>query len=113
MRKATTALSMLAALMLGAAAMGCEKEPVSRAVTDNAAIVDEVLFTKDGCTVHRFRDDDFHYYVVCDRGRSAAVEQTRTERRTCGKTCSVLVTVADVAPVVYRDTQLTNAGASR
>lgn len=54
--------------------------PMSRAGSDNVAVVVETLFTHDGCTIYRFKDgdlEDYHYYAVCDKPARVAVESMR------------------------------------
>jgi len=61
---------------------GCVAEPVAAYGTDNSAIDVHQLFTHDGCTVYRFRDASFHYYVTCARGPAQTMTQV-----SCGKNC--------------------------
>lgn len=62
---------------------GCEHDPVSTTVTNNASVPVSLLFEHDGCKVFRFEDGGRNrYFVKCPCG-SATVGQF-TERR--GKT---------------------------
>ncbi len=43
----------------------CVNDPIATAPSNNADIHVDELFTHDGCTVYRFRDGNYHYYVRC------------------------------------------------
>ena len=64
MHKAMSRLALLglAALLFIA---GCVNEPIATAPSNNADIRVDELFTHDGCTVFRFKDGPYHYYVRC------------------------------------------------
>ncbi len=51
---------------------GCIEPGISRAPTNNAHIDVETLLTHDGCTVYRFRDVAYHYFVRCLDARAAS-----------------------------------------
>jgi hypothetical protein len=65
--------------------------PVSTAATNNPDVDVEELVTHDGCTVYRFRDRIYHYYVRCRDGAPGAPGPTRATSTSspvsCGKTC--------------------------
>jgi hypothetical protein len=44
----------------------CVNDPVATAPSNNADIHVDELFTHEGCTVYRFRDGAYHYYVRCN-----------------------------------------------
>lgn len=48
--------------------VGCAKDPVSTASTDNAQIKVELLFEKDGVKVYRFSDAGRYIYYTDARG---------------------------------------------
>lgn len=67
------------------ALLGCGKDPMSKASTDNPEITVSTLFTHDGCTVYRFSDyGNPHYFVRCPQEQMTI--NTRTE--SCGKGCA-------------------------
>lgn len=50
----------------------CSKDPIATAQTDNKDYVVETLFTKDDCTVYRFKDRGYYrYFVKCNTGQSS------------------------------------------
>ena len=54
----------LIALLLAIAS--CAKEPLSEEKTDNGEIKISLLFTHDGCSMYRFRDDgEYRYFTKC------------------------------------------------
>jgi hypothetical protein len=55
-------MACLALLPLVAA---CVNDPVATSPSNNADIHVDQLFTHDGCTVYRFKDGWYHYYVRC------------------------------------------------
>ncbi|HET7371857.1 MAG TPA: DUF4884 domain-containing protein [Gemmatimonadaceae bacterium] len=69
-------------LLLAIAVSGCLATPVSSSPTNNQDIDVQQLFTHEGCTVYRFRDGGYHYYVRCAQG----VAQTMSPQ-SCGKNC--------------------------
>lgn len=64
---------------------GCAANPVSVHATNNDEVPVEKLFTHEGCTVYRFKDVGYHYYVRCD-GPGIAMTHSREP---CGKGCVV------------------------
>jgi hypothetical protein len=56
----TPALTLLAIPLLA-----CVNDPVATTPSNNADVRVDELFTHDGCTVYRFRDGAYHYYVRC------------------------------------------------
>jgi hypothetical protein len=84
-------LVLLAALLLIA---GCEKEPLSRAVSTNREIPVDRLFEIDGCRVYRFYDGRSRYFASC----AGVTSGSHTEP--CGKNC--LRTVPDEIPTGVR-----------
>jgi hypothetical protein len=72
---------------------GCVSEPLSVHATNNAEVPVEKLFTHEGCTVFRFKDGGFHYYVRCEgNGTSAATLGG------CGKGCEETVPTVENCP---------------
>lgn len=72
--------------------LSCDHDPVSSGPTTNPNITVEVLFVKDGCTMHRFEDGGrSRYYVTCKDGNLATLT---TE--SCGKSCTTEVEVQTV-----------------
>lgn len=45
--------------------LACVNDPVATTASNNGEVPVDVLFTHDGCTVYRFRDGIYHYYVRC------------------------------------------------
>ena len=43
----------------------CVTEPLATSPSSNPDLRVDTLFTHDGCTVYRFRDLSYHYYVRC------------------------------------------------
>lgn len=64
---------------------GCTK-PAEESHRVNTQFSVEKLFTHEGCSVYRFEDNRYHYYVKCNNS-SAVIEQYS---QTCGKghTCT-------------------------
>lgn len=86
-----TASKLLVMLLLGSLVMvGCEKvtpeqraaraqQEQERAYKQDYQVVE--LFTKDGCTVYKFRDNgDRHYFTNCNGSTST--------QQDCGKHCT-------------------------
>lgn len=59
---------MRAVLLASALALACNGSPESVAQTANPDFRVERLFTHDGCTVYRFLDAGYRYFVRCDSG---------------------------------------------
>jgi len=60
----------------------CSRDPIATERTNNSQIQDEILFQKDGYTVHRFFDNGRAIYWVVPSG------QTYSEwTEYCGKNC--------------------------
>ncbi len=49
----------------------CVNDPVATSPSNNADVHVDELFTHDGCTVYRFKDLQYHYYVRCKGEPSA------------------------------------------
>jgi hypothetical protein len=56
--------------------------PIAVSPTNNREVEVQELFTHDGCTVYRFRDWTYHYYVRCDGRKAQALSL-----QPCGKNC--------------------------
>lgn len=56
----TISLALAAASLLG-----CVNDPVVTHPSNNAQVHVDELFSHDGCTVYRFQDGWYHYYVRC------------------------------------------------
>jgi hypothetical protein len=70
-------------LLVAAMLVGCAKDPVASAVSDNPEITLEIMFRHEGCTVYRFSDNArYHYWADC-RG---TVSSERLEG--CGRNCA-------------------------
>jgi hypothetical protein len=69
-------------LLFAIVSTACVSAPVSSSPTNNQAIDVEQLFTHEGCTVYRFRDGPYHYYVRCDNGTAQTISP-----QSCGKNC--------------------------
>jgi hypothetical protein len=74
----------IAPCLVTAALAGCVNDPVATSPSNNPDMQVDMLFSHDGCTVYRFRDITYHYYVRCHDARSAETLSTRS----CGKSCS-------------------------
>jgi len=62
----------------------CRNDALETTQTDNVEISVGKLFTKDGCTVYRFKDGgSSRYFVKCNSGQSS-VEWSSS----CGKGCT-------------------------
>jgi hypothetical protein len=81
--------------------------------TNNPEITVDVVATHDGCTIYRFRDGGFHWYVRC-RNEPATVAMTL---KSCGKGCVHDETVAtesvDPAPPGQRGKTASDSTAGR
>jgi hypothetical protein len=75
----------LAALLLWMPITGCVTDPLATSPSSNPDLHVDTLFTHDGCTVYRFRDLGYHYYVRCLGAPSSQTVSTFTCR---GKGCS-------------------------
>jgi hypothetical protein len=75
----------LAAFLMLTPLVGCFAEPVGRGPTNNPEVQVDLLFTHDGCTVYRFRDVGFHYYVRC---QDTAPGETVSTLACTGKGCT-------------------------
>jgi hypothetical protein len=74
----------LAACLVATSFMGCvATEPVATSPSNNPDLHVDTLFTHDGCTIYRFRDLAYHYYVRCQDASPAQTISTLG----CGKTC--------------------------
>jgi hypothetical protein len=69
---------MALALTILALVTACVNDPVSTVPSNNAGIHVDELFTHDGCTVYRFRDGSYHYYVRCKGEPGKGVPETTT-----------------------------------
>jgi hypothetical protein len=88
----------LAIIILTAAALaGCEEKPIATIETDNPAIKVNKLFTHDGCTVYRFIDSNYQYFVKCTAPAGQVITAQQTiSRESCGKNCVRSVTIQTV-----------------
>ena len=60
---------------------GCEKPPQSMNSTTNPSVPVEKMFTHEGCTVYRFRDDGrLVYYTNCKGSTQSTVQSGKTTR---------------------------------
>ena len=75
------------ALVLGAGSSACSPAtPEAVHATSNAEVPVERLFTHEGCTVYRFFDRGYHYYVRCDGTATSTASPNG-----CGKNCEETV----------------------
>jgi hypothetical protein len=72
------------ACILAAPLFACVEPAVATAPSNNANIEVDTLFTHDGCTVYRFHDGTYHYFVRCRDAQSAST----LSRVPCGKNCT-------------------------
>jgi hypothetical protein len=84
---ATGCLSLLGAT-------GCVASALEERPTNNPEITVQVIATHDGCTIYRFRDGHWHWFVRC-RGEPSTVAMTQTP---CGKGCLRDETIAAQSP---------------
>ena len=54
----------------------CVTDPLATSPSSNPDLRVDMLFTHDGCTVYRFRDLSYHYYVRCDNARPTQIVST-------------------------------------
>jgi hypothetical protein len=64
---------------------GCMNPPIASSPSNNSNVGVDTLFVHDGCTVYRFYDAGYHYYVRCVGAKS---EVTAFSQVSCGKNCS-------------------------
>ena len=76
-------ISLIAICSLGLFA--CHNDPISTIQTDNNKIKIDKLFTHDGCTVYRFLDGNYIYWVHCPNSGDESTMWTTEE--SCGKSC--------------------------
>jgi hypothetical protein len=74
----------VAAAVVGIPLTACAASPLATARSNNPDVHVDTLFTHDGCTVYRFRDIQYHYYVRCPGAQSAVTRSTLS----CGKYCN-------------------------
>jgi hypothetical protein len=74
-----------------ALASGCVQNPISVHSTNNVDVPVEKLFTHEGCTVYRFRDGNYHYYVRCDGVGTATTQSMGRCGKGCGETIPTFV----------------------
>ena len=87
---------MLAAVVaLSPLACGCVAASLEEHPTNNPDIVVERIADHDGCTIYRFRDGQYHWYVRCHGDRATATLTPRS----CGKGCKrdEVVTTVDTS----------------
>lgn len=60
-------IAVLACMTIGA----CVKSSIGRESTNNKDIAISKLFDKDGCTMYRFYDMEYRYFVICPTGHEA------------------------------------------
>jgi hypothetical protein len=75
----------LAACLLVMPLAACVTEPMATTPSTNPDLHVDTLFTHDGCTVYRFRDLGYHYYVRCGGAGPTETVSTLSCR---GKGCS-------------------------
>ena len=75
---------LLACLLLSVPLVGCMQPAIATTPSNNPNIEVDTLLTHDGCTVYRFRDGAYHYFVRCAEARSASTASVVS----CGKNCS-------------------------
>lgn len=75
---------LLASLLLVTPLVGCMQPAVATTPSNNPNIEVDTLLTHDGCTVYRFRDGAYHYFVRC----AGAPSVSTTSVVSCGKNCS-------------------------
>lgn len=63
--------------------IACGKPPIATTRTENPEVSVDTLFTKDGCTVYRFNDAGYKYFVRCESGSSST-----QGLESCGKNCT-------------------------
>lgn len=88
MKKNILALGVVAALALA----GCDVPPrdVPESKETAGTFTVERLFTHDGCTVYRFRDNgDRRYFTRCDGAASAEASWSES----CGKSCTRMMQI--------------------
>jgi hypothetical protein len=64
--------------------VGCAATPITTALSNKPEVHVETMFTHEGCTVYRFFDQRYHYYVRCQGAESARTLSSAS----CGKNCS-------------------------
>lgn len=69
------------------ALVGCTKDPISTAGSDNPAVTIDKMFTHDGVTVYRFVDNGRAVYFS-----SPSSSLTYSHSEACGKGCTRSVT---------------------
>ncbi len=74
----------LATCVLAMLLTACVNDPLATSPSSNPDLHVDTLFTHDGCTVYRFHDLGYHYYVRCLGAPSAGPVATFTCR---GKGC--------------------------
>ena len=73
------------ACLLALPLVGCVQPAVATTPSNNPHIEVDTLLTHEGCTVYRFRDVTYHYFVRC---RDAPSQSASTMSRvSCGKNC--------------------------
>jgi len=87
-------------LGIGIGALACTacypaNPPVASSRSNNATIEVQTLFTHQGCTVYRFVDAGYHYYVRCD---SPHAELATMSHDNCGRNCRRDETIQTVTP---------------
>jgi hypothetical protein len=84
---------------LAVLASGCVVPALQDHETNNPEITVQVVATHDGCTIYRFSDGGYHWYVRCGR-ESSTVALTM---KSCGKGCVYNEVVPTKAPQAKRD----------
>jgi len=80
----TTRLIALSLLAMVCSACLTPTAPVASSASSNSSIEVETLFTHDGCTVFRFFDAGYHYYVRCAGTHASVATMSNV---TCGRNC--------------------------
>ena len=63
--------------------VACVAPALQERATDNGSVTVERLFTHEGCTMYRFKDAQYHYYVRCAAEPPATISTV-----SCGKNCT-------------------------
>ncbi len=80
---------MIGVLGVLMATSACVAPAISQTATNNANVHVDRLFDHDGCTVYRFLDGSYHYYVRCIDAPGAPTTTAQTTNIvSCGKNCA-------------------------
>lgn len=71
------------ALTTALIAMGCESDAIGVAHSNNTNVkIERLAVTDGGCTIYRFNDGNYHYFVLCNQGSVSMIDG----RHSAGKT---------------------------